>query len=113
MSDISLSPSLTQSLAEGVSSRALSLAFGATQNVEGADLVPVALVTYGFGASDASPQWGSGGGGGGVVVPLGVYVKGRNGLRFRANPIVVLTVVVPPLTMAGWLLAKWRVAGAR
>lgn len=94
------SPSLTHALAESVSRRGLSLAYGPTQTVQGADFVPVALVTYGFGASDESSQWGVGGGGGGVVIPLGAYVKGRDGLRFRANTILVLALLVPVLTVA-------------
>ncbi|WP_425839093.1 hypothetical protein [Microbacterium sp. PA5] len=95
---------VTQELAAGVPQRAVSLAYGPTRSVNGAELIPVALVTYGFGGSDESQRWGVGGGGGGVAIPLGAYVSGRDGLRFRPNPVMLLGVAIPLVLAVGHVL---------
>lgn len=87
-------PDLTAKLAEGVSQRGITLAYGDTQLVGGVELVPVAFVTYGFGGIQDSEQYGDGGGGGGVSIPLGAYVGGADGVRFQPNPLTALAIGV-------------------
>jgi len=96
---------LTEKLAEGVPDRGVTLAYGEKQTVDGVEFVPVALVAYGFGAGD-SEEYGSGGGGGGSSIPVGAYIGGPDGLRFRPNAIALLAVSIPVITVVGWSLAK-------
>jgi hypothetical protein len=86
---------ITAELAAAIGQRAVGLAFGDTRAVGDLHLVPVAFVSYGFGALDRSESLGAGGGGGGVVVPLGVYVSDGGRLRFRPNTVAVLALLVP------------------
>jgi uncharacterized spore protein YtfJ len=96
---------LTEKLAAGVTDRGVKLAVGEKQTVDGVELVPVALVAYGFGAGDTE-EYGSGGGGGGSAIPLGAYIGGPDGVRFRPNPIALLAVSIPVIGTLGWALAK-------
>lgn len=69
------------------------------------ELIPVALVSFGFGGG-SDPEAGDGngavGGGGGFVLPLGVYCRGRGGhVVFRPNTIALLAGMVP-LVYAGF-----------
>jgi uncharacterized spore protein YtfJ len=96
---------LTEKLAAGVIDRGVKLAVGEKQTVDGVELVPVALVAYGFGAGDTE-EYGSGGGGGGSAIPLGAYIGGPDGVRFRPNPIALLAVSIPVIGTLGWALAK-------
>lgn len=96
------------------------LAFGESSTVAGYEVVPAALVIFGFGGGGGSGTWpdrgaspegqgqgeGSGGGGGGYVLPLGAYVGGPDGLKFRANPVTVIIASVPLLTAAGWAIVR-------
>jgi hypothetical protein len=122
---------LIEKLTEAVPGWGAKLAYGEKTTVDGQDLVPVALVGFGFGGGEGSNTvpdpdpdrdpagaehapdgpgvgvgYGSGGGGGGYAVPIGAYVGGPDGLRFRPNVIVVLVVVVPVVTAAGMALAQ-------
>ena len=100
---------LTEKLAAGVDRRGISLAYGPKQTLNGIDFVSVAVVTYGFGGIQDSAQWGDGGGGGGVAVPVGAYVGGPDGIRFRANTVTVLamcTLVISTLGLAIKLVVK-------
>ena len=96
---------LTEKLAAGVTDRGVKLAVGEKQTVDGVELVPVALVAYGFGAGDTD-EYGSGGGGGGSAIPLGAYIGGPDVVRFRPNPIALLAVSIPVIGTLGWALAK-------
>jgi hypothetical protein len=96
---------LTSTLAGAIPARGIQLAQGEVQRINGSEFLPVAIVTYGFGGSDDS-QWGMGGGGGGMVVPLGAYVTGDRGLRFRPNPVVILTVLIALVSVTGHALHK-------
>lgn len=97
----------TTRLADSVSRRGIGLAYGDTRTVDGVELVPVAFVTYGFGANDEPGQeQPAGGGGGGMAVPLGAYVGGPGGLRFRPNTIVVLTMSVLVISAVGSAIAR-------
>ena len=69
------------SLIEAFKNVGVARAYGAPVRLDdGEEFVPVALVSFGFGGgTDAEPDGGgaAGGGGGGVVLPLGVYRRGR------------------------------------
>jgi len=97
---------LTEKLAAGVRERGISLAYGDKQTIDGVDIVPVAFVSYGFGGTQGSSQFGDGGGAGGVAIPLGAYVGGADGVRFRPNTIAVLAVAIPVIGTLGWAVSK-------
>ncbi len=97
---------LTDKLAAGVSERGITLAYGDKQTIDGVDIIPVAFVSYGFGGTQDSPKLGDGGGGGGVAIPLGAYVGGADGVRFRPNTIAVLALAIPVISTLGWAIAK-------
>ena len=82
-------------------------AYGPAVNIAGEEIIPVAVVSFGFGGGssleDGQPgNGGSGGGGGGFVLPLGVYAKGPSGrMMFRPNTVVVLAALVPLVCAVG------------
>ncbi|WP_211881329.1 hypothetical protein [Pseudarthrobacter albicanus] len=90
------------SLVEAFKNVGVSRAYGAAVQIAGEEIIPVALVTFGFGGG-SSPDDGSGGeaaagggGGGGCVLPLGVYGPGKDGhVVFRPNTVAVLAGLVP------------------
>lgn len=114
---------LTERLAALVPSWGAKMAYGERTTLGGQELVPVALVVFGFGGGEGSGEMpengstpagrgeGSGGGGGGYVVPIGAYVGGPDGLKFRPNPIAIMMVAIPLVSAVGWAAA--RIAGAR
>ena len=67
-------------------------AYGETVEVDGAQFTPVALTMSGFG--------------GGVAIPLGVYVKREEGLRFEPNFVSLLAVAIPFVWVAGRAIAR-------
>lgn len=93
----------------------VSRAYGAPVLIGGEELVPVALVSFGFGGGSA-PEPGdygtagadngaAGGGGGGLVLPVGVYCRnGRGNVVFRPNTIAVLAALVPVVCAVGFSL---------
>ena len=105
-------------LTESVPSWGTKMAFGESMTVGGQEIVPAALVTFGFGGGGGSGAWpdkgadpegqgeGSGGGGGGYILPIGAYVRGQDGLKFRPNPVAMIIVSVPLLSAAGWAVAR-------
>jgi uncharacterized spore protein YtfJ len=109
---------LLEKLTESVPSWGAKLAYGETTSVNGQEIIPVALVAFGFGAGEGSgdlPEGtnrpaghgeGSGGGGGGYALPIGAYVGGPDGLKFRANPIALMAVAIPLVSAVGWALAR-------
>ncbi|WP_104081506.1 hypothetical protein [Cryobacterium sp. Y11] len=99
--------SLPEKLAETFRSAGVKSAYGDPVQIDGATLVPVALVYYGFGGGDAGEAGGgSGGGGGGVSLPIGAYVKSGGTAHFEPNVIALLAVGVPFLLIAGRTLAR-------
>lgn len=80
---------------------AVSRAYGEPVNLGGQDVVPVALVSFGFGGGSESEQGGSGGGGGGTVIPLGVYTHINGRTVFRPNTIATLACLVPLVAVTG------------
>jgi len=97
-------PKLAVELAETVTTTGVRNVYGEPVELDGVTMIPVALVEYGFGAGEGpagDEASGSGGGGGGFSVPIGAYVRDRNGLRFEPNPIALLAVGIPFLWVAG------------
>jgi hypothetical protein len=85
-------------LAETLTSNGIRSVYGDPVDLDGITLIPVALVQYGFGAGSMggdADNGAGGGGGGGYSVPLGAYVRDRNGLHFRPNIITLLVVGIP------------------
>ena len=109
---------LVEKITASVPSWGAKMAFGERVVVGGQELVPTALVIFGFGGGGGSGAWpehgtvpegqgeGSGGGGGGYVLPIGAYVGGPDGLRFRPNPVALVIVSAPLLSAAGWAAAR-------
>lgn len=109
---------LIEKLAESVPTWGVKLAYGEKTTLGGQELVPVALVGFGFGGGEGSNIMpdsgpasagageGRGGGGGGYAVPIGAYVSGPEGLRFRPNRIALLVVAVPVISAGGMALAQ-------
>ena len=83
----------------------------------------MAFVAFGFGggegsgdmpASEKTPAGrgeGSGGGGGGYSVPIGAYIGGPDGLKFRPNTIALAVVAVPLVSALGAAMAMIIGAG--
>ncbi|MET4136067.1 hypothetical protein [Pseudarthrobacter sp. PvP090] len=104
------------SLAETFKNVGVSRAYGPAVTVDGEELIPVAVVSFGFGgggnsvpgpagaaAGGDSDGAAAGGGGGGFVLPLGVYCRGRDGqVAFRANSIAVLAGLFPLVCAVGF-----------
>jgi hypothetical protein len=111
---------LIEKLADSVPSWGAKLAYGEKTTLGGQDLVPVALVGFGFGGGEGSSEMpggileptgmgageGRGGGGGGYAVPIGAYVGGPQGLTFRPNVIALMVVAVPVVSAVGLALAQ-------
>ena len=65
-----------KSLTESFRNVGVSRAYGQPIRLDGREIVPVALVSFGFGGGTEGgdpEEAGTGGGGGGLVFPLGVY----------------------------------------
>ncbi|MEV7131492.1 hypothetical protein AB0N24_01250 [Arthrobacter sp. NPDC093128] len=95
------------SLVETFKNVGVSRAYGAPVQIGGEELVPVALVSFGFGGggdagSNGTAGAAEGGGGGGFVLPLGVYTSNGPGrVVFRANTLMVLAGLVPVVCAVG------------
>ncbi|MGI9824946.1 hypothetical protein [Agromyces sp. Marseille-Q5079] len=108
---------LIENLAESVPAWGAKVAYGEKTTVDGREFVPVALVAFGFGGGEGSgdvaptektPEGrgeGSGGGGGGYAVPIGAYIGGPDGLKFRPNTVALAVVAVPLVSALGAALA--------
>ena len=106
---------ITEKLAETVPDRGVKIAYGEKVVVGGAEMVPVAFVSYGFGggtmggsmmAAKDGDMSGDGAGGGGVSIPVGAYIATKEGLRFHANPITTAWVSIPLVVVIGWAISK-------
>jgi hypothetical protein len=96
---------LIERLADKVPSRGVTLAYGEKIELDGEELVPVALVTYGFGGGGDQDDNG-GGGGGGAAIPVGAYVRRGETLTFQPNLVALMAVAIPLVVSAGWALSK-------
>jgi len=96
---------IVEKIAQQVTSVGAKASYGEPVTVGGIELVPVAVVWFGFGGGSDDAEQG-GGGGGGVSIPVGAYVRGPDGARFKPNLVAVLAVSVP----IAWALS-WGVVG--
>ncbi|MEO7373287.1 MAG: hypothetical protein ABIW36_05155 [Terrimesophilobacter sp.] len=96
---------VAETLAETVRSRGVQLAYGDPFDAGDSTILPVALVTYGFGGGGIAAE-GGGGGGGGVALPLGVYVMRGGSTRFHPNPIALIGVMTPVLWALGRAVSR-------
>jgi hypothetical protein len=95
------------SLVETFKNVGVSKAYGAPIQLGGEEVVPVALVSFGFGGGGEAGQEGaSGGGGGGMVLPLGVYRNVGGRVAFRPNTMVALVCLVPVISAVGAAVRK-------
>lgn len=76
-------------------------AYGTPVQLGGQEVIPVALVSFGFGGGNEGDDGASGGGGGGVVLPLGVYRNVGGDVAFRPNTVVTLVCLVPLVSVLG------------
>jgi uncharacterized spore protein YtfJ len=95
---------LAERIGHLVTSLGVRASYGEKITIDGAEVVPVAIVWFGFGGGDESGAAG-GGGGGGATIPIGVYTGGANGPRFQPNLIALLAVSVPLTLVAGKALS--------
>ncbi len=95
------------SLIEAFKNVGVSKAYGSPVQLGGEEVIPVALVSFGFGGGWEEGQEGaSGGGGGGMVIPLGVYRKTGDRVAFRPNTVVALMCLVPVISATGAAVRK-------
>lgn len=97
-------PNIALELGKQAASFGVKSAYGESQDVDGVSITPVALTLTGFAGGGA--EAGEGGTGGGISVPLGVYVRREEGLRFEPNVVTLLAVAVPFVWVAGRALTR-------
>lgn len=97
-------PNIALELGKQAADFGVKSAYGEAQDVDGVNIMPVALTYSGFGGG--SGDGAEGGGGGGVSIPVGVYVRREEGLRFEPNIITLLVVAVPFVWVAGRALSR-------
>lgn len=97
-------PNLALELGKQSAALGVKSAYGDPIDVDGVSITPVALTWSGFGGG--SDQERDGGGGGGVAIPLGVYVRREEGLRFEPNLVSLLAVGIPFVWVAGRALSR-------
>lgn len=95
---------IVKTIGKNVTSVGISAAYGDPVSVGGVELLPVALVQFGYGGA-SSDTVGGGGGGMGSSVPIGAYVNSPRGLVFRPNAIALLAVLIPVLFVGTFTLA--------
>lgn len=103
-------PNIAVELGEQVAAFGVKSAYGEPQDVDGVSITPVALTMSGFaggtGTGGEGGGSGEGGSGGGMSIPLGVYVRREEGLRFEPNLVTLLAVAIPFVCVAGRALAR-------
>lgn len=100
---------LVSTLADKFIKLGTGTSYGDPVTVDGVEILPVAVGSFGFGAgdvADSAAQQGEGGGGGGISIPVGAYIKTREGLTFEPNVIALLTVVTPVIWVSGHVLVR-------
>lgn len=96
---------ITQQLADSVSTMGVKAAYGEPVDLDGTTILPVAVTSFGFGGGAAEGE-GEGGGGGGFAAPVGAYVTRDGYTRFEPNLIALLAVGIPFVCVAGRALAR-------
>ncbi|MCT9624732.1 hypothetical protein HWD94_06300 [Pseudarthrobacter equi] len=87
-------------------------AYGTPVSMGGQEIVPVALVSFGFGGGSEPGDGASGRGGGGMVMPVGIYTTVDGRTVFRPNTLALLACLVPLVAVAGTALRR-AIAAAR
>ena len=88
------------SLVETFKNVGVSKAYGAPVQLGGEEVIPVALVSFGFGGGGEAGQVGASGGG------VGVYRCIRGRVVFRPNTVVALACLVPVISVLGSAVGK-------
>jgi hypothetical protein len=96
---------LIENVTETVRSMGVKAAYGDPIVLDGVEMIPVALVNFGFGAGGDNDENG-GGGGGGASIPIGSYVGSPRGPMFRPNLIALLWVLIPLTWVGGKALTR-------
>ncbi|HWU29976.1 MAG TPA: hypothetical protein VN041_12920 [Microbacterium sp.] len=97
-------PNIALKLGEQAASFGVKGAYGEALEIDGVSVTPVALTVTGF--AGGGVEQGEGGTGGGIAVPLGVYVRREEGLRFEPNIVSLLAVAVPFVWVLGRALSR-------
>ncbi|HKU29552.1 MAG TPA: hypothetical protein VJQ60_03625 [Arthrobacter sp.] len=88
-------------LVESFKQFGVSRAFGPAQQIGGEELIPVAVVSFGFGGGGDGNN-AAGGGGGGMVFPIGAYGRKANGsVAFQPNTLVLMAMMLPLVGAVG------------
>lgn len=106
------------SFSDGVRSWGATLAYGPPTMVGGAEVLPVAIVAFGYGAGemDRAASGGptaEGGGGSGASIPIGVYVTEHGTARFVPNTLTMAASLVFVVGTLGVALSSIVRAGRR
>jgi hypothetical protein len=99
---------LVESIGKLVTSLGIRASYGEKVTIDGAEVVPVALVWFGFGGGSdegGETREAGGGGGGGATIPIGVYTGGINGPRFQPNLVALMAVAIPLTVVTGKALS--------
>jgi hypothetical protein len=96
----------TADFVAGVPSWGAKVAYGPTTLVGGVEVLPVALVAFGFGAGElnraaADGPSSEGGGGSGVSLPIGVYIGEAGAARFVPNTLAVAVALTSGIAAVG------------
>ncbi len=100
---------LTQNLTDSVKKLGVTLAYGEKVELGKSTILPVALVSYGYGGGESTEEGqenSSGAGGGGMAVPVGAYVDDEFGTSFRPNIIALIAVSIPLVWTVGHALPR-------
>src|SRR5690606_34537831 len=97
-------PNIALELGKHASAFGVKSSYGEPQDVDGVSITPVALTWSGYGGATAAD--GDGGGAGGMAIPLGVYVRREEGLRFEPNLISLLAVGIPFVCVTGRAIVR-------
>src|ERR1041384_6991278 len=97
-------PNIALELGKQIAAFGVKSAYGEPQDVDGVTITPGSFADSGFGGG--SGEGGEGGGGGGFSIPVGVYVRREEGLRFEPNIVTLLVVAVPFVWVAGRALPR-------
>ena len=105
--------SLTAQLADKLSNIGVRNSYGTPIEVDGTTIIPVALVSFGFGGGEAdrndlekTGDAGSGGGGGGISVPVGAYITRNGTTHFEPNTVALLGVSIPLAYIGGLVVTR-------
>lgn len=118
---------INEQLLDNLKRMGVPMAYGDKVALGGAEVIPVALATFGFGGgegqgdvgtgkdadAETSSRSGMGGagtgagmGGGGASIPIGAYVSDEFGTRFQPNVVALLVAVLPLALVAGCSLPR-------